>query len=39
MCVAKKYENCFLRLPLSVEMNNKEIDLIWNNVLELNEIL
>ena len=37
--IAKRSENNLLRLPLWVEMNNKEIDLIIHNVLELNKIL
>ena len=34
MPIAKRYENSLLRLPLWVEMNNKEVDLIIHSVLE-----
>jgi dTDP-4-amino-4,6-dideoxygalactose transaminase len=38
MPIAKRYENSLLRLPLWVEMNNKEIDLIIHSVLEFYKI-
>ena len=39
MPIAKKYENCLLRLPLWVDMNDKEVDLIVHNILKFYKIL
>ena len=39
MPIAKRYENCLLRLPLWVDMNDKEVDLIIHNILKFYKIL
>jgi dTDP-4-amino-4,6-dideoxygalactose transaminase len=39
MTNAKRYENCLLRLPLWVDMNDKEVGLIIHNVLKFYKIL
>ena len=39
MPIAKRYENCLLRLPLWIDMNDKEVDLIIHNVLKFYKIL
>lgn len=38
MAIAKRYENCLLRLPLWVGINDKEVDLIIHNVLKFYKI-
>jgi len=38
MSIAKKYENCLLRLPLWVGVNDKEVDFIIHNVLKFYKI-
>tara|TARA_B110000261_G_scaffold140246_1_gene160159 strand:+ start:858 stop:1985 length:1128 start_codon:yes stop_codon:yes gene_type:complete len=38
MATAKRYENCLLRLPLWVGINDKEVDLIIHNVLKFYKI-
>jgi len=37
--IAKRYENCLLRLPLWVDMNDKEADLIIHNILKFYKII
>ena len=39
MSIAKRYENCVLRLPLWIDMNDKEVGLIIHNVLKFYKIL